>query len=57
MPGHPDPQHPPIYYTVDTVSTRPVPRKDALIRGDYVYKQDGTRLINAGHILPWARKE
>ena len=37
LPDHPAPKHPTIYYTIDSKSKRPVPRKDSLIRGDYVY--------------------
>ena len=53
LPDHPAPQHAPIYYTADPVSGRPVPREDALIRGDYIYTEKGKRLTEADYIYPW----
>ena len=37
LPDHPPPHHPPIYYTMDSESSRPMPRSDSYLRGDYVY--------------------
>ena len=37
LPDHPPPKHPPIYYTTDPATGRPVPREDSLIRADYVH--------------------
>ena len=37
LPDHPPPHHPPIYYTMDSESSRPIPRIDSYIRGNYVY--------------------
>ena len=55
LPAHPDPQHPAIYYHLDyPASKRPVPREDALIRGDYVFDPtDGCRIIEDEYIHPW----
>ncbi len=54
LPVHPDPQHPAIYYYInDPVSERPVPREDALLRGDYIYTQSGDRFVDDDHIPPW----
>ena len=54
LPEHPDPQHPPIYYTLDPLTRRPVPTDDSLIRADYVYDpMDGSRITQADHIPPW----
>ena len=53
LPDHPPPKHPPIYYTIDPETGVPVPRADSLIRGDYVYNKQGTRLTNVRHIRPW----
>lgn len=47
------PQHPTIYYTVNPVSNNPVPRVDALLRGDYVYTADGDRVTGDEYIHPW----
>ena len=54
LPDHPSPKHPPIYYTIGTRLGRPVPvpREDALIRGDYLYKKDGSRLTEDKYIFP-----
>ncbi len=53
LPDHPPPHHPPIYYTIESYNGRPVPvpRKDAIIRGHYLYKQMSgreNRLIKGG---------
>ena len=54
LPAHPDPQHPAIYYYInDPVSERPVPREDALLRGDYIYTQSGDRFVDDDYIPPW----
>ena len=54
LPAHPDPQHPAIYYYInDPVRERPVPREDALLRGDYIYTQSGDRFVDDDHIPPW----
>ena len=53
LPDHPPPKHPPIYYTINPETGVPVPRADSLIRGDYVYTKQGTRLTNVRHIRPW----
>ena len=53
LPEHPPPKHPPIYYTIDPATNLPVPRADSLIRGDYVYKNDNTRVTEYSHIYPW----
>ena len=37
LPDHLPPHHPPVYYTIKSNPDRPVPRKDAFIRGDYLY--------------------
>ena len=58
LPEHPDPQHPPIHYTLDPVTRLPVPTEDSLIRGDYVYDPaDGSRLTQADHIYPWQKPD
>lgn len=51
LPEHPDPQHPTIFYTVDPVSNRPIPREDSYIRGDYVY-ENGARVTTDDRIFP-----
>ena len=53
LPEHPAPRHPPIYYTTDPASRRAVPRRDALMRGDYVYHKNGSRLTGDDYIHPW----
>ncbi len=53
LPDHPAPKHPIIYYAIDTATGQPVPREDALIRGDYVYTRTGKRLTEADYIYPW----
>ena len=54
LPDHPAPKHPPIYYTVDPVTGRPVPTEDSLIRGDYVYDlADSFRITQDEYIRPW----
>ena len=54
LPGHPPPRHPRIYYTIGSRLGRPVPvpRQDALIRGCYLYKTDGTRVTEEKYINP-----
>ena len=54
LPDHPPPRHPPIYYTIGSRLGRPVPvpREDALIRGDYLYKNNGSRLTEDRYIFP-----
>ena len=51
---HPAPKHPPIYYTIDPKTSKPVPTEKSLIRGDYVYHTyDGSRLTQDEYIYPW----
>ena len=53
LPDHPPPHHPPIYYTMDPESSRPIPRSDSYIRGDYVYTPwFGSRITASDRILP-----
>ena len=54
LPDHPPPRHPPIYYTIGSINGRPVPvpREDAIIRGDYLYKMDGSRLTQEQYVFP-----
>ena len=54
LPDHPPPRHPPIYYTIGSRLGRPVPvpREDALIRADYLYKNNGSRLTEDRYIFP-----
>ena len=53
LPGHPPPHHPPIYYTMDSESSRPMPRDDSYIRGDYVYTPVlGSRITASDRIFP-----
>ena len=57
LPEHPNPQHPTIYYTMNTVSgfAFPVPREDALLRGNYVYDPEtGSRITQDDYIHAWA---
>ena len=56
LPDHPPPRHPPIYYSLASRFGRlvPVPRKDAIIRGDYLYKKDGYRVTGEKDIKPMA---
>lgn len=56
LPDHPPPRHPPIYYTLYSRHGRPVPvpREDAIIRGDYLYKKDGSRVTGVKDIYPMA---
>lgn len=56
LPDHPLPRHPPIYYSLESRFGRlvPVPRKDAVIRGDYLYKKDGSRVTDEKDIKPMA---
>ena len=53
LPNHPPPKHPPIYYTIDPETNRPVPRAGSLIRGDYLFQNHGSRLTNISHFHPW----
>ena len=53
LPAHPGPQHPPIYYETHPVTGQPVPRRDANIRGDYVYFMTGRRFTRDNYIYPW----
>ena len=53
LPDHPPPKHPPIYYTIDQATRRPVPGEDSLIRAEYVHTTRGTRLTKADYIHPW----
>ena len=53
LPEHPEPEHPPIYYTVDVRTKMYVPRADSLIRADYVYTRAGGRITKADYINPW----
>ena len=57
LPDHPPPKHPPIYYTLDPATNRPVPRANSLIRGDYVYQPDGSRIAESSHIHPWVNTD
>ena len=58
LPDHPEPKHPPIYFTVDPASGRLVPREDALIRGDYVHDLLlGNRFTRDEYIHPWTDRE
>ena len=50
LPDHLPPHHPPIYYTIDS-SPVPVPRKDDLIRADYLYR-DRSGSINSTEPRP-----
>ena len=53
LPDHPPPHHPPIYYTMDSESSRPIPRSDSYLRGDYVYTPlFGYRLTTTERIFP-----
>ena len=53
LPAHPDPQHPPIYYSIDPGTGNPVPREDSLLRGEYLRYGPGYRLIPDESIPPW----
>ncbi len=54
LPDHPAPRHPPIYYTIDAKTKKPVPTKESLIRGDYVYDiEDGYPITEDEYIYPW----
>ena len=53
LPDHPAPKHPPIYYTIDPESKKPVPREDSLIRADYVFTGQGDRITGDHYIYPW----
>ena len=54
LPEHPQPQHPPIHFTTDPESGRPIPDENALLRGDYVYvPESGSRITREEFIPPW----
>ena len=56
LPRHPGPQHPAIFYCDEMLrvgDVYPVPRPDALIRGDYVCTDGGRRITSLDHIRPW----
>ena len=55
LPAHPEPHHPTIFYTVDKSRGFPnrIPRKDSLIRADYVHTLDGQRISRQEYIQPW----
>ena len=53
LPDHPAPRHPPVYYTMYPGTGLPKPVKDSYLRGDYVYKSDGSRVTQAEIIPPW----
>ena len=58
LPDHPPPQHPPIYYTMDSENSRPIPRDDCYIRGDYVYNPIlGSRVTASDRIFPLVTPE
>ncbi len=58
LPAHPDPQHPPIYFSLGTLTGRPIPRKDAVIRGDYVHKAGSMeRVSREQDIYPWRKAD
>ena len=56
LPDHPPPYHPPVYYTIKPGFGEPVPvpREDAIIRGNYLYPHRRSRslLINNSAIYP-----
>ena len=52
LPDHPPPRHPPIYYTINPATKKPVPRRDAVIHADYVHMLDGSRITTSGYIDP-----
>ena len=54
LPDHPAPRHPPIYYTIDPRTGKPVPTEESLIHAVYVYDiEDGSRLTQDEYIYPW----
>ena len=53
LPDHPNPQHPPIYYRMDSESGRPIPERSSYISGDYVRWQDHNTVFCFIDILPW----
>ena len=58
LPDHPPPHHPPIYYTMDSESSRPIPRSDSYLRGDYVYTPGfGLRVTASDRIYPLVMPE
>ena len=46
------PDHPSMYYTRDTRTGKPVPRKDSYIRGKYISEVFGSRLSDDNRIYP-----
>ena len=54
LPDHPPPHHPPIYYEIGTYHGRPVPvpRKNAIIRGNYLRSREGYRITDEEFIYP-----
>lgn len=52
LPDHLPPKHPPIYYTIDPETDRPVPRAGSLIRADFVYTPEGRRVTHDKFIYP-----
>ena len=56
LPDHPPPHHPPIYYEIGTYNGRPVPvpRKGAIIRGNYLRSREGYRVTDEESIHPCA---
>ena len=51
---HPAPRHPPIHYTIDPKTGKPIATEKSLIRGDYVYDMTcGSRLTQDEYIYPW----
>ena len=58
LPHHPPPHHHPIYYTMDSESSRPIPRRDSYLRGDYVYTPGfGLRVTASDRIYPLVMPE
>ena len=47
------PDHPPICYTFDEQTGRPVPRQDSFIHGEYLSDLFGAKLSEHCHIYPW----
>ena len=57
LPEHGKHKHPPIYYYIDPITRQPTPRDDALIRSDYVWDSNGSRLTSDYYIHPWPGTE
>ena len=49
----PVPDHPPIAYTFDEQTGRPVPRQDSFIHGEYLSDLFGAKLSEHRHVYPW----